>query len=177
MPYIDVDPKLPGIRALMDYKPASGSVLSQLAQQLLRGDSPLTTAERELIAVRVSRRNECHFCERSHAAAARALLDGDDAGVVASVAQGDFDAHMDERMQALLHIADLVAERGDRVGQEDVDRAIAAGATQEAVHDAVLVAAAFCMYNRYVDGLGAMTPPDGAYDEMGEMLATAGYVR
>lgn len=177
MPYIDVDEQLPGIRALMAFKPESGAVLSALAQQLLRGESPLTPAERELIAVRVSRRNECHFCERSHAAAARALLDGDAAGVVAGVAEGEFDVHLDARMQALLHLADLVAERGDRVTQEDVARAVAAGATQEAVHDTVLVAAAFCMFNRYVDGLGATTPPEGAYDEMGRMLATGGYVR
>ncbi len=177
MPYIDVDPQLPGIRALMMFKPASGAALSALAQQLLRGDSPLTPAERELIAVRVSRGNACEFCEWSHAAAARSLLDGDESGVVDEVAENGVSAGLDDRMRALLQLADLVRERGDRVSQADIDRAKSAGASEEAIHDAVLVAASFCMFNRYVDGLGAFTPPRGAYDEMGEMLATEGYVR
>lgn len=177
MAYIELDETQPGIRGLMAYKPASGQALSALAEQLLRGASPLTPAERELIAVRVSRGNECRFCERSHAAAARALLDGDADGVVASVADAGTAETLDDRMHALLRIADLVRERGDRVSEDDVSRARAAGASDEEIHDAVLVAAAFCMYNRYVDGLGALTPPDGAYDEMGAVLATAGYVR
>jgi uncharacterized peroxidase-related enzyme len=178
MPHITVDQELPGIVALMKFKPASGTLLSQLAQQLLRGESPLTPFERELIAVRVSRGNECRFCEWSHAGAARALADGDEAGLAQRVAGREPTPELDARMHALLAIADLVRERGDRVRASDIEAARAAGADDETIHDTVLIAAAFCMYNRYVDGLGAMTPPNGAaYDEMGEMLATAGYVR
>lgn len=176
MPYIQLDNDQPGIRGLMAWRPESGGPLAALAQQLLRGDSELTAAERELIAARVSRGNECAFCERSHAAAARALLDGDPDGIVDSVTSGA--GHADARMAALLELADLVRERGDRVTQADVDAARAAGASDEQVHDTVLVAAAFCMFNRYVDGLGATTPADdAAYEPMGRMLATAGYVR
>lgn len=178
MPHIDVDQRLPGIVGLMAFKPASGRLLSELAQQLLRGESPLTPAERELIAVRVSRGNECQFCEWSHAGAARALLDGDRAGVVAAVADREPTDDLDERIRALLTLADLVREGGGRVGAADVEAARTAGADDESIHDAVLVAAAFCMYNRYVDGLAAITPPEGpAYEEMGQMLATVGYVR
>lgn len=178
MPHITVDEQLPGIVGLMAFKPETGALLSQLAQQLLRGPSPLTPAERELIAVRVSRGNECKFCEWSHAGAARALLDGDEAGITQRVADHAATPELDERMHALLAIADLVRERGDRVGEADIEAARAAGADDETIHDAVLVASAFCMYNRYVDGLAALTPPNGpAYDEMGQMLATVGYVR
>lgn len=176
MPHISVNEQLPGIVGLMDFKPSSGALLSQLAQQLLRGPSPLTPAERELIAVRVSRGNECRFCEWSHAAAARALLDGDSTGIVADAATG-VATQLDGRMHALLHLADLVRQRGDQVAAADIEAARAAGADDESIHDTVLVAAAFCMYNRYVDGLAALTPPEGGYDEMGTMLATVGYVR
>jgi hypothetical protein len=42
----------------------------------------------------------------------------------------------------------------------------------------VLIAAAFCMFNRYVDGLATFTPSDEkAYDEMGQRMASEGYVR
>lgn len=177
MPHIPVDPNLPGIVSLFAFKPESGALMSALAEQLLRGESPLTPAERELIAVRVSRGNECRFCERSHAAAARALLDGDDAGIVADVADTGASSELDQRMHALLHVADRVRERGDQVTPDDIQAARDAGADDESIHDTVLVAAAFCMFNRYVDGLAALTPPEGAYDEMGQMLATAGYVR
>ncbi len=176
MPFIELDNDQPGIRGLMQWRPESGRILAELAQQLLRGDSQLTSAERELIAARVSRGNECDFCEWSHAAAARALLDGDADGIVDSVVAGD--GKVDERMRALLDLADLVRERGDRVTQSDIDVARAAGASDQQVHDTVLVASAFCMFNRYVDGLGATTPGDpGAYEPMGRVLATAGYVR
>jgi len=178
MPYIDVNNDLPGIVGLFSFRPESGKPMSALAQHLLRGESELTPAERELIAVRVSRGNDCFFCEKSHAAAARELLDGDTDGVVDNVADHGAEGIDDLRMQALLRIADLVRKDARTVAQDDIDAARAAGASDEAIHDAVLVAAAFCMYNRYVDGLGALTPRDHAeYAPMGAMLASHGYVR
>lgn len=176
MAYIELDNDQPGIVGLMAWRPESGTLLSSLAQQLLRGDSELTPAERELIAVRVSRGNDCEFCERSHAAAARALMGGDGEGLVEAVLQRE--PVIEPRMAALLHLADLVRVGGRNVTQADVDAARAAGASDSQVHDAVLIAAAFCMYNRYVDGLGTFAPPDTAdYAPMGELLATQGYVR
>lgn len=175
MAYIELDNDQPGIAGLMQWRPETGGPLGALAQQLLRGDSELTPAERELIAVRVSRGNECDFCERSHAAAARALMgDGGD-DIVDAVLQRE--PVVEPRMAALLHLADLVRDGGGRVTQADVDAARAAGASDRQVHDAVLVAAAFCMYNRYVDGLGTFAPPEGAYESIGEHLAAQGYVR
>ncbi len=67
---------------------------------------------------------------------------------------------------------------GKQVTVEDIARAREQGATDKEIHDTVLIAAAFCMYNRYVDGLATSQPADpGAYREMGKMLAHEGYVR
>ena len=84
MAYIQVPEGVPGIRSLVMFRPETGKHLYELAQVLLRGESPLTAAERELIAAYVSYRNECMFCMSSHAAAARCLY-GNDAIIVDDV--------------------------------------------------------------------------------------------
>ena len=61
---------------------------------------------------------------------------------------------------------------------DDIARARAEGATDVEIHDTVLIAAAFCMFNRYVDGLATLTPADpAAYDDMGRRMAEHGYVQ
>ena len=177
MPHIDVSPEMPGIRGLMAFKPETGRKLSELAQALLRGTSSLAPGERELLATYVSSRNDCTFCTRSHAAAARHLL-GEEAHLAHAVIADVDSAPVDARLRALLAIAGKVVVSGKNVTPEDVHAARAAGADDVAIHDAVLIAAAFCMFNRYVDGLAALTPLDEVvYDQMGQMLATQGYVR
>ena len=146
-----------------------------LAQALLRGPSSLTPAERELIATYVSSRNDCTFCMHSHAAAARCLY-GDDRDLVDEVIVNFQNADLSEKMKALLVIAGKVQESGRLVTEEDVAAARAAGADDRAIHDTVLTAAAFCMYNRYVDGLGTWAPQEAAdYERSGAMLAAHGY--
>ena len=87
-------------------------------------------------------------------------------------------APISEKLKALLVIAGKVQQGGRRVSDANVARARAAGADDKAIHDTVLIAAAFCMYNRYVDGLATLTPTDPAeYDRMGEGLARHGYAR
>lgn len=175
MPHIDTPSQMPGIVGLMSFKPEWGSKLSELAQTMLRGDSELTPGERELIAARVSAGNECHFCMSSHAAAARELVE--DPAVVDLVIT-DAPTGLTPRMDALLALADKVRIGGRGMTDVAVAEARDAGASEQDIHDTVLIAAAFCMYNRYVDGLDAVTPRDpAAYRMMGEMLATQGYVR
>jgi uncharacterized peroxidase-related enzyme len=177
VPYIAVPDDLPGIVGLMASKPASGRLLNALAEQILRGPSPLSHGERELIAALVSSRNETTFCLTSHSAAAAHAL-GDAWDVVAAVRRDHETAPVSETLRALLAIAATVQQSGRAVRPADVERARAAGAGDEAIHDTVLVAAAFCMFNRYVDGLDATTPTDdAAYDLMGKTLATEGYDR
>jgi uncharacterized peroxidase-related enzyme len=170
MPHIPLSIDLPGITGLMAFKPATGRPLAALMHQLLRGDSPLTPVERELIAAHVSRLNSCDFCARSHAATAR-HLDTHAAGPVV-------DPDGDRRMPALLDLAAAVVDGGHAVTDDLVAAARAAGADDEEIHDTVLIAAAFCMVNRYVDGLATIAPDDDAsYDRMGMRMASTGYQR
>jgi uncharacterized peroxidase-related enzyme len=158
------------------FRPETGKPLYELAQVLLRGDSPLTPAERELIATHVSARNNCMFCMSSHAAAARELY-GDDRAMVDSVIKDVGSASLSPKMRALLNIAGKVQLNGKEVTPLDVEIARHHGATDRDIHDTVLIAAAFSMFNRYVDGLASYTPMDpNAYEEMGKRLATQGYV-
>ena len=177
MAHIDLPEGLPGIVGPMTAYPESGAALNGLAEVLLRGPSPLTPAERELIATYVSRRNECVFCANTHAAVARVHY-GDACGLVDQVLERGTDAPLGEKMRALLVIADRVRQDGRSVSDADVARARSAGADDRTIHDTVLVAAAFCMFNRYVDGLGTWAPAEPAvYAQIGEMLAGTGYAR
>lgn len=176
MPHIDLPDGVPGILALMQKHPETGKHLTRLAQSLLRGPSSLTPGERELIATYTSARNECEFCTGSHSAAARHLL-GESSEVVDQIIEvGIEEADLDEKMKALLCIADKVRRDARTVSEEDIERAQKHGADDKAIHDTVLTAAAFCMYNRYVDGLNTPTPEgEVVYDEHGKDLATNGY--
>lgn len=177
MAHIALRDGLPGIRALMDFDPETARPLSALAEVLLRRTGGLSPGERELIAAHVSTLNRCAFCASSHAATARHLL-GEQAAPVDAVRDDYSSAPVSDKLRALLDIAARVQQGGQNVRAEDVQAARAHGATDAEIHDTVLIAAAFCMYNRYVDGLAAWSPDDpAAYDQMGAMLATAGYVR
>ncbi|HKI03447.1 MAG TPA: peroxidase-related enzyme [Thermoanaerobaculia bacterium] len=176
MAHIQLPEGAPGIIGPMIAYPETEKHLNGLAEALLRGPSSLTPAERETIAARVSSGNECFFCTQTHAAAARELY-GSECEVVDQVLKDARTAPVSEKMKALLAIADKVRQDGRLVKDEDVERARAAGADDKAIHDTVLIAAAFCMFNRYVDGLSTWAPQEvAAYKPMGEKLAQGGYV-
>jgi uncharacterized peroxidase-related enzyme len=132
--------------------------------------------ERELIATYASSQNECYFCQTSHGAAAACHLSGDD--VVRRV-KADFEnASVSPKLKALLSISGKVQRGGKLVTAEDVERARHEGASDVEIHDTVLIAAGFCMYNRYVDGLGTWQPRNaGMYAQMGQHLAEHGYLK
>jgi uncharacterized peroxidase-related enzyme len=158
------------------FRPDTGKHLYDLVHVLLRGQSPLSPPERELIASHVSAGNGCRFCMSSHAAAARELY-GEKSEIVDCVIHGSDTPLLSEKMKALLVIAGKVRESGKKVRPEDVEAARKAGATDRDIHDTVLIAATFSMFNRYVDGLATLTPDDEAvYTEMGKRLASVGYV-
>ena len=151
--------------------------MRELAEALLRGPNTLTSGERESIAAFVSSRNDCRFCHASHRAAAAHHLDGNYT-VVDAVTRDPQSAPVSPKLKALLAIAGKVQQSGKDVTAEDIERARAEGATDREIHDTVLIAAAFCMYNRYVDGLATFTPTDEeAYDRMGQRMAREGYIR
>ncbi|RSN28152.1 carboxymuconolactone decarboxylase [Amycolatopsis sp. WAC 04169] len=175
MPHIALDENLPGITGLFAYRPETAAPLGQLAEVLLRGPSSLSVGERELIGAVVSRGNDCTFCSRSHAAVAAEALEG---GMpVVEAAWKDVDgAPVSAKVRALLHVALAVGESGKSVGEDLIETARAEGATDVEIHDTVLIAAAFCMFNRYVDGLATLAVDDqDAYREAGVRLLANGY--
>ena len=177
MPHIELPEGLPGIVGPMVAYPETEKHLNGLADALLRGPSSLTPGGREVIAAYVSAGNGCAFCTRLHASTARHLL-GEAGGMVDSVLSSGPRAPVSEKLQALLEIAGKVRQDGRLVTAEDIATARRAGADDKAIHDTVLIAAAFSMYTRYVDGLATWAPGEPeAYDEMGALLAENGYSR
>jgi uncharacterized peroxidase-related enzyme len=175
MPHIDLPEGLPGISAGFTFRPETAKPMRELAHVLLHDANSLTPGERELIATYVSSRNECHFCQSSHAAAAAAHLG--DASLVEHVKTDFLSAPVSPKLKALLAIAGKVQQDGKLVTAADVEAARVEGATDLEIHDTVLIAAAFCMFNRYVDGLGTWQPHDPEmYARMGRHLADEGYI-
>lgn len=175
MPHITLPVDLPGMAGLHTFKPETALALKAFTQQLLRGPSSLTVAERETIAAHVSTRNECQFCTLTHTAIAVNVAG--DRDMVCAAIREPATAPVTDRMRALLAIAGKVQRSGREVTASDVEAARASGAGDEDIHDTVLVAAAFSMFNRYVDGLAATTPTDPAlYEAIGQHLAENGYV-
>jgi uncharacterized peroxidase-related enzyme len=177
MPHIQLPEGLPGITGPLAFRPETAQPLLALAEVLLRGPSTLTSGEREMIATVVSARNDCYFCQTSHRAAAAHHLGGD-YQLVDAVRADYRNAPVSPKLKALLTIAAKVQQSGRCVTNEEVAQARQEGATDLEIHDTVLIAAAFCMYNRYVDGLATVAPADQSlYDEMGARMAKVGYVR
>jgi uncharacterized peroxidase-related enzyme len=177
MPHISLPEGAPGIIGPMLAYPETEKHLNALAEALLRGPSSLTPAERELIATSVSAGNECKFCCNVHATTTRHLL-GKDAKLMDQVLLDVGSAPISKKLLALLVIAEKVRQDGRTVTEEDVAIARRVGADDKAIHDTILIAAAFCMFNRYVDGLATWAPDDPSiYEVSGAKLATQGYLR
>ncbi|GII01881.1 carboxymuconolactone decarboxylase family protein [Planobispora takensis] len=177
MPHISLNSDDPGIRGLFRFRPETALPLNQLAEVLLRGESTLTRGERELIAAYVSGLNECRFCCSSHSAFAAAQLP-EGMELVEQVRADPAGAPIPAKLKALLAIAGAVQRSGRAVTEDLILSARREGATDVEIHDTVLIAAAFCMFNRYVDGLGTFAPDDpAAYAAMAEVIVTAGYAR
>lgn len=159
MAHIHLTEQLPGIRGLMAFRPETAAPLNALAEVLLRSDEGLTKGERELIAAFVSARNNCFFCKNIHGAVAQYYFP-EDQTLVEQVQQDYQTAPISEKMKALLAIAESVQLGGKFVTPEEVEQARNLGASDLEIHDTVLIAAAFCMFNRYVDGLNTFAPDD-----------------
>jgi len=176
MPHIDLPAEYPGIRSLFVYRPETAAPLCHLAQVLLHDPHPtLSAGERELIASYVSNLNNCKFCTSTHNAIAKHQL-GSDLALVKQVLADPENAPISDKLKSLLKIAAKVQSGGKNVLSEDVEAARKEGATDIEIHDTVLIAAAFCMFNRYVDGLATWQPDNETfYDKMGEQRKREGY--
>ena len=175
MAYIELNNDFPGIRGLMAFRPDCADPLNRLAEQLLCAENSLSRGDRELIATYVSYLNNCFFCQNAHGGIAQHLLSCSIDYI--DQVKADFNqTDLSNKMKALLTIAASVQRSGTAVTQQQVDAALETGATEREIHDTVLIAAAFCMYNRYVDGLGTWAPQDrNFYIERGKQRAAEGY--
>jgi len=174
MPHIDLPEGLPGISSGFAFRPETAKPMRELAHILLHEPNGLEPGERELIATYVSSLNDCYFCQTSHGAAAACHLGS--SNTVKQVKTDFTQAPISDKLKKLLVIAGKVQGDAKQVTTEDVEAARALGATDMEIHDTVLIAAAFCMYNRYVDGLATWQPREEAmYEQMGKHLATEGY--
>ena len=177
MPHINLKNDFPGIRSLFIYRPDTALPLNMLVQTMLHNPHPtLTAGERELIAAYVSTLNNCKYCSTIHGAIAKHQLEGNDL-IVQQVMSDPDSADISPKMKSLLRIAAKVQQSGKHVTGTEISNARNEHATDLEIHDTVLIAAAFCMYNRYVDGLATWQPDDAVmYDKMGAQRAKEGYM-
>jgi uncharacterized peroxidase-related enzyme len=175
MAHISFPPELAGIRGPMAFRPETAKPINELVDVLLRGPNTLSPADREMIAAYVSTQNDCRYCQTIHGAVAAHHLGGNEP-LVASV-RSDFEtAEISDKLKALLAIAGKTAQSGRHVTGADIARARGHGATDLEIHDTVLIAAVFCMCNRYVDGLATWAPDDPAfYRTRAAIVAEHGY--
>jgi uncharacterized peroxidase-related enzyme len=176
MPHITLESHLPGITGLLEYRKDTGAPIRDLTQIILRGSSTLIEAERELLATVVSHGNQCKFCTAAHAAAADMLLGETETSQ--KVREDISTAPVNDKMKTLLTIAAHTGKSGKLVTTQDIKNAKVAGATDLEIHDTVLIAALFSLYNRYVDGMATLMPDNSSYfTTLAERLVNHGYSR
>lgn len=176
MPHVTMPQGLPpGTPGLMMYRPETGRPISQLVEVLMRGESSLSRSDREMMAAYVSQLNNCDFCVNTHGEIS-AQQSPDGRALVDKVLADVKSAPLSPKLRALMNIAEAVVDSGKNVTTELVEAARKAGADDTDIHDAVLTSAAFCMFNRYCDGMDAVVPEDPqAYVGMAAMLIREGY--
>lgn len=175
MAHIKIDENLPGIRGLMHFRPETAQPMNDLAEVLLRSENSLSRGERELIATYVSSLNDCFFCQNAHGGIAQHYLQCD-VTFIDQVKDDFLSSGISDKLKTLLSIAGSAQKGGKHVTQDQVEQARKLGATDREIHDTVLISAIFCMFNRYVDGLGTSAPTDrNFYINRGKQRAEEGY--
>jgi uncharacterized peroxidase-related enzyme len=162
-----------GIIGLFEKYPGTAPVLKKLAQDVLQGPGSLDQSEREMIATFVSAKNRCYFCSQSHGAITEALKV--DPTIVSALMRAEIASSLPERMRHLLMIAEYVTEN-QLLPLGLLSIAEKAGVTDQEVHDTVLVASIFCMFNRYVESLSRYPSDSEFYRLIGEKIVKEGYV-
>jgi uncharacterized peroxidase-related enzyme len=172
MPRLRSLPAEPVMRDLYRAYPASCKPLGELTEAAMRGPSPFTQGERELIAAYVSGLNACHYCHNTHVAVAAAC------GVEPALIQAllaDLDtAPVPAKMKPILRYAKKLTASPARMTEADAAAVYDAGWGDDALYSTVLVTALFNFYNRLVDGVG-LALPEGYPAEAGKRLSTTGY--
>lgn len=177
MAFIHLNNELPGIRGLLAYRKETAKPMGELVEILLRDDNnTLSRGDRELIATYVSYLNDCNYCQNVHGALAQHYMQCD-TNFIEQIKNNVAQTAISAKLKALLHIAAKVQQSGKAVLAQDIESAKQQGASDMEIHDTVLIAAAFCMFNRYVDGLGTEAPTEKQfYIDRAARRATEGYI-
>lgn len=176
MAHIKLPEGLPGIRGPMAFRPETTKPLNEFAEILLRSENSLSRGDRELIGTYVSYLNDCFFCQNAHGGLAQHYMQCD-MEFIDTVKRDFQNTSISDKLKALLTIAASVQKGGKHVTTTQIEKAKSEGATDIEIHDTVLIAAAFCMFNRYVDGLATWAPEDRAfYIKRAPQRAEQGYM-
>ncbi|MEP7196971.1 MAG: peroxidase-related enzyme [Saprospiraceae bacterium] len=175
MPHINFNNDFPGIRSAMAYSPETAEPMGVLAEIIMRSNVGLSPAEREIIGMYVSHLNDCFYCHHSHAEIACIYL-SDNRTIIDQIKNAYTKAAISDKLKSLLNISSKVQKGGKHVTKLDIEQAKSMGASDKDIHDTVLISAAFCMFNRYVDGLDTTTPMDmSSYPIRAMQIVEKGY--
>lgn len=172
MPFLKSLPENAVLLNVFKAYPGPARELLGYHEVVLRGASPLSVAERELIAAFVSALNGCRYCRGVHSATAEVL--GFAEGTVDALMDDIDKAAIDNRLKPILHYAGKLTRQPDGLTQADADAVFAAGWDDQALHDTVSVCALFNFMNRLVEGLG-ITADSRYFAAAAERLASGGY--
>lgn len=172
MPYLKSQEDGSDLLGLFRTYPDQARALLQFHETVMRGPSPLTVAERELIAAYVSGLNACGYCHGVHSRTAAAF--GLPEAVLSAAILDPDSAPIDARMRPLLRYLGKLTRTPDKMTEQDAEEIFAAGWDDRAFHDAVLVCGIFNMMNRIVMGLGIEGTPD-RHQASANRLHTVGY--
>ncbi len=173
--------EIPGIMHLLAFKPKATDFLNQFTQEVMRGESPLSPAFREMIATITSEGNECSFCRDSHGEAAALLFEkegrvkkGKGHEFIGAVLEGDADLTAAE--WALLEFIVQVNLKAQEIEEPDIRNLRKAGWSDEAIYDAITVCSLFNFYNRWVGASGVAWKDEDSSQASGARIAQRGYI-
>lgn len=174
MAFIPLDGSKPGMRSLLAYYPAIAKPLTGLMKLLMRSESGVDKSESELIATYVSGLNHCKACEDIHGTVAYHLNERNEQTL--RELKDNQPVSVSARLKSLLELAANVQESGLNVSSNLIEKLKSNGCSDREIHDAVLITALFCMFNRYIDGLGIKSNDTlFSLNERGKHIAEYGY--
>ncbi len=174
MSFLKSLPPEAGLLQVFQAFPNIARPLIEYQETLLRGESPFSVAERELIAACVSGVNNCDYCRAVHSRTAIAL--GIQTEAISEVISESTLEHLDPRMRPVLEFVRKLTVAPGKITRADVDPILAAGWNDRALHDAAAICGLFNLMNRLVNGLGVEASEE--YIKMaGQRLADGGYAQ
>lgn len=170
LPSVDVEDKVPHV--LAKFNTGTGRPLIEYHEALLRGDSPFTVAEREMMAAYVSGVNACQYCHGAHVAAAREFGVAEE--IIADLLRDPSRAAVSPKMVPVLNYIRKLTLTPTRMTQTDADAVYAAGWNERALYDAVQICCLYNFMNRFVEGIG-LTPIPEQFAMEGKLIKEGSY--